>query len=63
MLLAGEAHVKPLLLSAYTATSCIGRGLGPTLADAARGTHRDSRPCAFETVALDTYVGEVPRCR
>ena len=50
--------MKPLLLSAFTATSCLGRGVGPTLAtlQAARtGLVR----CAFETVALDTYIGEV----
>ena len=39
-------------------TSCIGTGLGPTLA-----TIREQRsglaPCTFETVDLPTYVGEV----
>jgi len=50
--------VIPLLLSAYTATSCLGRGL-----DATRKALRDGRsglvPCAFETVQLDTWMGEV----
>jgi len=50
--------VNPLLLSAYTATTCLGRGL-----DAIREALRDGRsglaPCAFETVQLDTWIGEV----
>ncbi|WP_018507429.1 beta-ketoacyl-[acyl-carrier-protein] synthase family protein [Thiobacillus thioparus] len=50
--------MTPLLLSAFTATSCLGRGL-----DATRHALRSSRsglaPCAFETVKLDTWVGEV----
>ncbi|WP_434514597.1 beta-ketoacyl-[acyl-carrier-protein] synthase family protein [Dechloromonas sp. ARDL1] len=48
----------PLLLSAYTATTCLGRGL-----DATRSALRTGRsglaPCAFETVQLDTWLGEV----
>jgi 3-oxoacyl-[acyl-carrier-protein] synthase I len=50
--------MTPLLLSAFTATSCIGRGLAETL----RGLQAQSSglaPCSFETVRLDTYVGEV----
>jgi 3-oxoacyl-[acyl-carrier-protein] synthase-1 len=51
--------VKPLLLSAYTATTCLGVGL-----DAHRSALREDRsglqPCAFETVDLPTWVGEVP---
>jgi 3-oxoacyl-[acyl-carrier-protein] synthase-1 len=50
--------VTPLLLSAYTATTCLGRGL-----DATREALRTGRsglvPCAFETVQLDTWMGEV----
>jgi len=51
--------VTPLALTAFTATSCIGRGLAATLAalEARRG---GLEPCSFETVALDTCVGEVP---
>ncbi|MDE2441061.1 MAG: beta-ketoacyl-[acyl-carrier-protein] synthase family protein [Betaproteobacteria bacterium] len=49
--------MTPLLLSAYTATTCLGRGL-----DATRSALREGRtglaPCAFETVRLDTWVGE-----
>ncbi|MEO7760986.1 MAG: beta-ketoacyl-[acyl-carrier-protein] synthase family protein [Casimicrobiaceae bacterium] len=50
--------MKPLLLSAYTATSCIGRGLDATLA-ALRSHASGLAPCTFETVDLVTYVGEV----
>ena len=51
--------MKPLLLSAYTATTCLGVGL-----DAHRVALREDRsglqPCAFETVDLPTWIGEVP---
>lgn len=51
--------MTPLLLSAYTATTCLGVGL-----DAHRTALREDRsglqPCAFETVDLPTWVGEVP---
>lgn len=50
--------MKPLLLSAYTATTCLGVGL-----DAHRAAVREGRsglrPCAFETVNLPTWVGEI----
>jgi 3-oxoacyl-[acyl-carrier-protein] synthase-1 len=51
--------VTPLALSAFTATSSLGRGLGATLSslEAAR---TGLAPCRFETVTLDTHVGEVP---
>jgi 3-oxoacyl-[acyl-carrier-protein] synthase-1 len=48
----------PLVLSAFSATSCIGRGLNETLATL-RATRSGLAPCTFETVKLDTYVGEV----
>jgi 3-oxoacyl-[acyl-carrier-protein] synthase-1 len=51
--------VKPLALSAFTATSCLGRGLDATLA-ALEGERTGLAPCAFETVQLETCVGEVP---
>ena len=48
----------PLHLSAYTLTTCLGQGL-----DAHRQAWRDERsglkPCDFETVTLDTWIGEV----
>jgi len=50
--------MSPLLLSAFTATSCLGRGVAPTL-DALREARSGLRPCAFETVRLDTCIGEV----
>lgn len=50
--------MKPLLLSAYTATTCLGVGL-----DAHRAALREDRsglrPCTFETVDLPTWVGEI----
>ncbi|MDP3251215.1 MAG: beta-ketoacyl-[acyl-carrier-protein] synthase family protein [Hydrogenophaga sp.] len=50
--------MKPLLLSAYTATTCLGVGL-----NAHRAAVRDGRsglaPCTFETVDVPTWVGEV----
>jgi 3-oxoacyl-[acyl-carrier-protein] synthase-1 len=50
--------VTPLHLSAYTACTCLGRGLLPhrqAIADGRSGL----QPCAFETVSLATYIGEV----
>ena len=48
--------MTPLLLSAYTATTCLGRGL-----DATRQALRNGRsglvPCAFETVQLNKFGG------
>jgi 3-oxoacyl-[acyl-carrier-protein] synthase-1 len=50
--------LKPLLLSHFTATSCIGRGLQQTL-DALRQGRQMLKPCDFETVNLPTFIGEV----
>src|SRR4030081_516766 len=50
--------MDPLALTSFTATSCIGRGVGATLATL-RARHTGLAPCAFETVMLDTCVGEV----
>lgn len=50
--------MKPLQLSHFTATSCIGRGLSQTL-DAIRGRKSGLAPCDFDTVDLDTYIGKV----
>lgn len=49
----------PLRLSAYTATTCLGHGL-EALRDALRAGRSGLTPCAFETVSLDTWIGEVP---
>ena len=51
--------MRPLLLKKFTATSCIGRGLEQTL-DSLIEQRSGLKRCAFETVELDTYVGEVP---
>jgi len=50
--------LTPLLLSAFTATSCLGRGLDATR-QALRAGRSGLAPCTFETVKLDTWVGEV----
>ena len=50
--------MTPLVLSHFTATSCIGRGLNETLASV-QAQRTGLVPCKFETVELDTYVGEV----
>ncbi len=50
--------MDPLALTSFTATSCIGRGVGATLATL-RAQRTGLAPCAFETVTLDTCVGEV----
>ena len=50
--------MNPLWLSHFTATSSIGRGLDQTLA-ALRQRRAGLVPCAFETVDLATFVGEV----
>jgi 3-oxoacyl-[acyl-carrier-protein] synthase-1 len=50
--------VNPLWLSHFTATSSIGRGLDQTLA-ALRQRRRGLVPCAFDTVDLATFIGEV----
>lgn len=51
--------MTPLLLSAYTATTCLGHGLAATLAGL-REQRSGLAPCAFETVQLATWIGEVP---
>jgi 3-oxoacyl-[acyl-carrier-protein] synthase I len=50
--------VTPLLLAHFTATTCLGRGLAATIAALENGAS-GLRPCAFETVALNTWIGEV----
>ncbi|MGU7781469.1 beta-ketoacyl-[acyl-carrier-protein] synthase family protein [Burkholderia sp. PU8-34] len=50
--------MKPLLLSHFTATSCIGRGLDATL-DALRNARGGLVPCDFERADLDTWIGAV----
>ncbi|MGV8900288.1 MAG: beta-ketoacyl-[acyl-carrier-protein] synthase family protein [Burkholderiaceae bacterium] len=50
--------MKPLLLSHFTTTSCLGRGLSPTL-EALRQRKSGLVPCDFDIVDLDTYIGAV----
>jgi len=50
--------LNPLWLSHFTATSSIGRGLDQTL-DALRQRRSGLAPCAFDTVDLATFIGEV----
>jgi len=51
--------LNPIRLSHFTATSSIGRGLEPTLL-ALRERRSGLAPCAFDTVDLPTFIGEVP---
>ena len=50
--------MTPLLVSAYTLTTCLGRGLAATLASLRAGSS-GLAPCAFETTAIATWIGEV----
>ena len=50
--------MNPLWLSHFTATSSLGRGLDQTLA-ALRQRRTGLAPCAFDTVELATFTGEV----
>ena len=51
--------MTPLVLTRFTAVSAIGRGLAQTF-DALEHKRSGLAPCAFETVDLETQVGEVP---
>ena len=50
--------MTPLVLTRFTASSCIGVGLRQTLT-ALQEQRTGLAPCKFETVALDTHIGEV----
>jgi 3-oxoacyl-[acyl-carrier-protein] synthase-1 len=50
--------VKPILLRAYTMTTCLGAGLDASRRALAAGS-TGLAPLRFETVALDTYAGEI----
>ena len=50
--------MKPIALSSYTMTTCLGRGLAPARAALASGAS-GLAPCRFETVALETFAGEI----
>jgi 3-oxoacyl-[acyl-carrier-protein] synthase-1 len=51
--------MTPLVLTRFTAVSAIGCGLAQTL-DALEQKYSGLAPCAFETVDLETHIGEVP---
>ncbi len=51
--------MTPMLLAEFTATSCIGTGVAPTLASLDRQRSGLTR-CDFETARIDTHIGEVP---
>ncbi|WP_353398367.1 beta-ketoacyl-[acyl-carrier-protein] synthase family protein [Hydrogenophaga sp. 5NK40-0174] len=51
--------MTPVRLSVMTAVSCLGQGLNAHR-EALMAGRSGLTPCAFETVSLDTYVGEVP---
>lgn len=48
------------MLKAFTASTCLGTGVD-SLAASLRTQRSGLAPCAFETVRLDTFVGEVAR--
>lgn len=50
--------MTPLILSSYTATTSLGRGLEAQL-DGLRQGLSGLKTCAFESVRLDTWIGEV----
>lgn len=50
--------VYPIPITHFTMTSCLGRGLDATAA-ALQGARSGLKPCDFETVDIDTWIGEV----
>ena len=52
------AMTPPGAVATFTATSCIGRGIGQTL-ESLSGERSGLAHCRFETVDLDTHIGEV----
>ena len=50
--------MKPLLITQFTAVSCLGTGLAQTLA-ALSAQRSGLAPCRFDTVDIDTFVGQV----
>jgi 3-oxoacyl-[acyl-carrier-protein] synthase-1 len=50
--------MRPLLLTQFTATSCIGTGAAATRRSLLE-QHSGLSSCEFETVDIDTYIGEV----
>jgi 3-oxoacyl-[acyl-carrier-protein] synthase-1 len=52
-------RMTPLLVTQFTASSAIGTGRDATLESLAQ-QRSGLKPCAFETVKIDTHIGEVP---
>jgi len=50
--------LTPLLLSSFTTTTCLGRGLAATL-EALVESRSGLRRCDFDSVELDTFIGAV----
>jgi 3-oxoacyl-[acyl-carrier-protein] synthase-1 len=50
--------MRPLLLKNFTVTSCIGKGASATL-ESLLEQRSGLKNCAFETVDIDTHIGEV----
>jgi len=50
--------MKPILLTTYTATSCLGRGLDEQR-QALKEGKSGLKPCDFESVDIETWIGEV----
>jgi 3-oxoacyl-[acyl-carrier-protein] synthase I len=51
--------MRPLLVESFTASSCIGLGIAQTL-DSLLAQRSGLKICEFETVDIDTHIGEVP---
>ena len=60
MLPPNEIRVRPIVLSAYTQTSCLGNGL-EAARQALRCGESGLRASAFEAADLQTFVGEIAR--
>lgn len=50
--------MEPLIVSRYTALTCLGAGRA-ALANALREGRSALKPCDFETAEIETYIGEV----
>jgi len=53
-----KPKMKPILLTTYTATSCLGRGLDEQR-QALKEGKSGLKPCDFESVDIETWIGEV----
>jgi 3-oxoacyl-[acyl-carrier-protein] synthase-1 len=51
--------MRPVLLESFTASSCIGLGLEQTF-ESLLAQRSGLKSCEFETVDIDTHIGEVP---